>query len=611
MSSSSRRGAVVWRETTRSARRWQTYASRAGFSAVLFAVLVLGIWAVTSAASWDLVDTTSAPWLGRALFTTFSLAQMFIGLILAPIVTSRAMVEERTEGTLDLLVLTPITAASLLAGKVGSRLILLGTIVLGSLPLLALATTLGGVAVHEVVLVTLGNAVTVITLGIVGAFFGLFTRSPIVAMVASFGWSLLAFLALPGLFALLVASGSATAQVSPFFVALGDWSGLVLPLTWAPSVWLTWFFASRLFDLQISRAAKRRFFDNEVWAVRPGLYLLVAFGIATVTVLPLGVVLCWVNQQSTDWTAVAFYAVGWLLCFAWTQGLILLGGWTYLRMGMDLVDAIEGMLDGLGTSRSGQKLSVGHRIWANPIAWRELRISAWGRGVVPLIVVWGLVMFAVAQTLIWMVPGGLLTLGIANAMLALLLTVWASVGSIEQERAGRSLDLLRLSTMSSWRIVLGKLIGVAAPSLPLLGIASVLIVVGLPHLGLLTELDEGNGFGLVALTVRGVLTALWLFSLWFLVAMIGFTAALRMRSPATAYGLTGGGVTVVLLGASFLAYVLGHWYWASMPFRLISPAMVPGNNLIELLVGVVWVGVLGVVLARRLVLRLRMWGEAS
>jgi len=607
--------AVLWREGARTSRRWQTYALRAGFSAALLGLLLFGIWASMTLQTQDWFDESQSAYMGRALFIGFTVIQMVISMFMAPMMTSRAIVEERLEGTLDLLVLTPLRADALLGSKVGSRLLVLLTVVLGSMPLLALVTTLGGVSVTEVVLVTVGNAVTLVVLGVMGAYFGLFTKSPIIATLASTGWALLAFLGLPGVYGLMTGAWTASAHVSPFFASAGDAWGVLLLLTYVPTVLLAWRLGTRLFKLKMANAELRRYFSDKVWGTRAVMIGGAIFLVLSLTMLPLGITLAWthtVADQSAQGASTTVWLLGGAgraLVYLWTHGLVLLGTWFYLRLGMDLVDAFEGMLDQMGRDRARRRKSRGHRIWRNPVAWREARVSAWGRGGLPLLIGWGLVLFAIAQTGMWLLPGGLLTVGTANAAAAMLLTVWLAAGSIEQERRGSTLSMVLVSRMSSWRIVLGKLLALAAPTLPVVAISIPLLLIGFPQVDVFSAWDRSDGGWLVAGSfARGALTGVWLLAFWLAAALTAMWVALRVRNPASAYGASVGVVASYVLIPTFLIWVLREWWWAALPFRLLVPVTAPSASALEIIASSAGLVGLAVLLFVVMSLRIRSWG---
>ena len=607
--------AVLWREAARTSRRWQTYTLRTGFSAALLVLLLFGIWTTIAFQTSGFVDLSQQQYMGRYLFVAFTVIQMVIGLFMAPMMTSAAIVEERLEGTLDLLVLTPLTAASLLAAKVGSRLLSLLTVVLGSLPLLALVTTLGGVSITEVLLVTIGNAVTLVVMGALGAYFGLFTKSPVIATLAAAGWALLSFLALPALYGLLSASYSATAQVSPFFASVGDLWGLLLPLTYLPTVLLTWALGTRLFQLKMANAELRRYFSDEVWQSKRVMIFGGVFLGASITLLPVGLVLAWwhtiaAQSGTVSWGMWLTGGLGVGLVWLWSHGLILLATWFYLRLGMDLVDAFEGMLGQMGRDRARRRKSRGHKIWRNPVAWREARVSAWGRGGLPLMIGWGLALFAIAQSGLWLVPGGLLTVGAANAAAGLLLTIWLAAGSIEQERRGSTLDMVLVSRLSSNRIVWGKLFAMSLPTLPVILLSLPLILIGFPHVDTLSMGSRSDwGSFMAGSVLRGALTGGWLVVFWLFAALASMWVALRVRNPGGAYGAAVGAITALVLAPTFLTWVLRDVFWAALPARLIMPVTAPSAMPWEIILSAVGYLVLALILYIVLAARIRSWGS--
>jgi ABC-type transport system involved in multi-copper enzyme maturation permease subunit len=392
----------------------------------------------------------------------------------------------------------------------------------------------------------------------------------------------------------------------------------LLPLTWIPTVLLTWMLGTRLFRLKMANAELRRYFSDEVWDSRKVLRLGLVFLVLCVTLLPLAIVLAWSHTLAAQGAGVVstghwlLGGVGRGLGWVWTQGLILLATWFYLRLGMDLVDAFEGMLDQMGRDRARRRQSRGHKIWRNPVAWREARVSAWGRGGLPLLIGWGLVLFAVLQTGLWLIPGGTLTVGAANAAAALLLTVWLAAGSIEQERHGSTLEMVLVSRMSSTRIVWGKLIALALPTLPVVVLSMPFLVLGFAHLDMLFAFDSGNtahhyGYSLL----RGVLTCVWLLAFWLFAAVVAMWIALKVRNPASAYGAAVGAISTFLLVPTFLAWVLSEWWWAALPFRLVIPVATRFPSALEILASTGGLVVASIVVFVVIATRVRSWGGAK
>jgi hypothetical protein len=278
---------------------------------------------------------------------------------------------------------------------------------------------------------------------------------------------------------------------------------------------------------------------------------------------------------------------GLALCFLWLQAANLCSTWLYLRLGMDLVDAFEAMMEQMGKDRARRRASSSAAIWRNPVAWREARISAWGRGGLPLLVGWGIVLFAIAQTGVWLLPGGLLILGLTNAAAALLLTAWLAAGSVEQERHGGTLDMLLMTRMTSHHVVLGKLRALAVPTLPLLAVTVPMLLIGYPYAEMVFSSQDSSFELFVTSMARSVLASAWLFAYWLLSALAAMWVAFRVRHPPSAYGAASGLVFACALVPAFLAWSLHDFGWWSTPFRLLAPALARQPHPVELVVGTV------------------------
>ena len=89
--------------------------------------------------------------VGRPLFIAWLVTMWVCLVMLAPLVSALAVLEEQEESTLELLALTGIRPGQLVLGKVGSRVLVLFTCVVGTAPLMSSVLSLGGVGPFEVV----------------------------------------------------------------------------------------------------------------------------------------------------------------------------------------------------------------------------------------------------------------------------------------------------------------------------------------------------------------------------------------------------------------------------------------------------------------------------
>ncbi len=598
---------ILQREGGRTARRWQTYALRTLYSGLLIAVLMIGMAAATYFANSGNYDPTDSAYLGRVLFGVFSVIQMLVAGIMAPLLTSRAIIDERIEGTLELLILTPIRASDVLFATVGSRIAMMLFIVLGTLPLQALITTLGGVSVREVVMSTIGNLVILLVLSTLGGFFGLFTKSPILALLASFAWCVPFFFFLPWLGAAITGSATTAAVFSPLFAQVADWWGVGMLITYLPMVWMTWWVGSRLFALKIANSSIRRIFSRQTWGSRPMTYLGIGVAIGLITLVPLGTCLSYnatagnsIHPGISSWTNGA---LGRMILWVWLEALLILASWLFLRISMDLVDAIDSSLSSFGKGRARRKQSRGHRIGRNPVRWRELRTSSWGTMTLPLLIVWVLGLLLSAYSFIWLIPGGLVGLAVINGLLTLVLTVWLATGSVEQERRGKTFHLLAMTTMSSGKIFRGKWAGVLIPSLPFALLTPLLFFPGQVYLGnVVQDADVGSWIGWAA----GV--SVWMLIFWLFASLFAMWVAFRVKSPSSAYGVGAGLIAAIILVPTFFGWAFRSFWPIHTLMAVLMPAAVPNAGVGTVIASICLFFTAAALLMILLIRNVRHWG---
>lgn len=553
--------AVLFRDASRASRRWQTYASRLGFSAVLIGGLLLAIW--TAVAS-PVADTAQLGWLGRGLFIGMATLQFGMALMLAPLGCAAALQEETEQGTLDLLVLTKMRSHQIASAKVLSRVLVLLTVVFGALPVMAAVVTIGGVSGTEVLAVTLHTALAVVVAGAMGALFALFTRSPLLAMLAAAGYAVPGYLVVPATYAICSMSPRAATHLSLLLgpAALGPDAFLPL-LVHLPVLWLTWRVGTRLFALRTSRAHIQKAFSSELWeATRFGQALVVLL-VITAVLVPLASLMLWTlrGTHSPFWPlTVAVQGV----LFSWGAAVSWLVAWVYLRVGIDVVDAIDRTF---GSSAREKRTSI--RVWSNPVAWREARPRAWGPSAVPIQFTWLLGVLLVSQTVLWVIPGGLVGLGLFNLIAATVLTLWLSTWTIEHERRLGALEVLLTTTLPTWKVALGKAAGIVLPTAPLVVIALPMLVIGNVYAGAVfsNEDDALAWFG------EGLGAWIWATGVWLAAIGLGMSAALVAGRKRSAFVLCLGGLSTVVGVPAAAGRLFPDVAWIAVPARLIAPPL--------------------------------------
>ena len=135
--------ALLRREFLARVRTPPHFIFRTLYTLAMFLVVCVVVWDMLSQ-EWD-SGLMRAPDHGRELFIIFAIVQFGLVSLLAPLVTAGALIDEREEGSLDLLLLTELSLAQIGGGKFLARLGMLTLMVLGNVPIMALALMLGGV----------------------------------------------------------------------------------------------------------------------------------------------------------------------------------------------------------------------------------------------------------------------------------------------------------------------------------------------------------------------------------------------------------------------------------------------------------------------------------
>jgi len=134
----------------------------------------------------DVVSASVSTEIGQAVFITILIFQTLLTVMLAPALTSGAVAMEREKQTLDMLITTPVSTVGIVLGKLVSSLAFLLLLICGSLPLMAIVFTLGGIAPDDVVRAYLLLFATAFGLGSIGLFMSAFVKRTQMATAISF-----------------------------------------------------------------------------------------------------------------------------------------------------------------------------------------------------------------------------------------------------------------------------------------------------------------------------------------------------------------------------------------------------------------------------------------
>jgi ABC-type transport system involved in multi-copper enzyme maturation permease subunit len=173
-------GPVFWYDLVRVARRQRLALWRALYGLVLLAALFL-LYTSMLPHAWlggARVKPDDAAAFAGYFFAVFVALQFAAVVLLTPALAANALAEEKSHNTLVFLLTTHLTNREIVLGKLFTRLLQVGLLVLTGLPVLGLLQFMGGVDPQLVLASFAALAVTGLSLGSLGLACALFARRP-------------------------------------------------------------------------------------------------------------------------------------------------------------------------------------------------------------------------------------------------------------------------------------------------------------------------------------------------------------------------------------------------------------------------------------------------
>ena len=412
-------GPVFFYDLVRMTRRGRYFLVRTVYGGALLFLLVV-IWWNQLAFHGEALTIAQMAEFANLFFSWFVGVQFGLVALLTPAYTAGAIAEEKERRTLEFVLATDLRDREIVLGKLASRLVNLGFVVLTGLPILALLQILGGVDPGLMAAAFAATVVTMLSLAALSIFFSALTRRARDAII-------LTYLTVP---AYLIVSGLSLLLLQP-----PGWAGFPSTATWQSPVTLQnvveWFNAGNL-----------------VYA-----FVLVAGSYGTGS---LGGVLA-----------------GALGRYALFHGLVVVGccaGAVVRLRRVALADQVVRRRKATGTAARPRRRPVGDR----PMVWKELhaergfRLHWLGRIIVGVLI-------AASFFPLWPIlddfqrSGGnhfaeemnawVRGVGTAVACLLLLAVAVRAVGSVTGERERQTLDALLTSPLQGHEILYGKWLG--------------------------------------------------------------------------------------------------------------------------------------------------------
>lgn len=491
-------GPVFTREATIAPRRVWFFAARTIFVAALFALLLTS-WQLL-VGSQRIENLGDLAWFGAAVFQILAPLQLAVALPFSALLVAAAVAQEKDRKTLVLLLMTRLSNAELVLGKLLAGMLTVLVVVVAAFPMLMIVSLLGGVSASQILRVQEVTLASALVAGSLGSTFALWRDKTFQALAMT---ALVIVLWLVGWE--IVASG-----------ALGDqWLG-VSTETWAVamSAWQA-----------IQAAAHPRFADASAAGlpIEPVNLFLGASVTATVLLNLLAIALVRVWNPSRE---------------------------ARPREADSPHDAAAHAAEGVAGQPARSVHSASGRarpVWDNPILWREIRTRAYGKKIVLIRLVY-LVVLAVCAAAVISTPAGTFHGAAHNIIpaeakplvpllvVSLLLLNALAVTSLTSERDSRALDLLLVTDLSPREIVFGKLGGVFYNAKEMVVLPLALCA----YLWLAGRMEtEGFWF------LLGGLLVMFAFA-----AMLGLHAGLTYVNSRTAIGISIGTLLFLFLGVA-------------------------------------------------------------
>ncbi|HEY4232638.1 MAG TPA: hypothetical protein VGM76_04400, partial [Lacipirellulaceae bacterium] len=406
-------GPVVTREAVVAPRRLSFYAARTVFVTVLFG-LVATSWQVLIG-SQRVENPGDLAWFGAAVTLILAPVQFAVAVPFSALLVASAVALEKDRKTFVLLLMTNLSNAELVLGKLLAGMLTVMTVLVAGVPLLMLLTLLGGVSTSQILRIEAVTLASALLAGSLGSTIALWREKTFqslaitaLALVLWFvGWE-------------LVAAGAFGHQ------------GLGVPAeTWA-TIMSPW---------RAMLASTAPTFGHQAAG-------LMGFG-------PTNLFLAAALVEAALLNVVAIVMVR-----RWNPSREAVAGTTEERDELAIGETPANVHSAGGKVRP---------VWDNPILWREVRTWAYGTKIL-------LVRFAYWAVFIISVAALVTSGGSANAnasgqwlpaaqpliallVVSLILLNAAAVTSLTNERDAKALDLLLVTDLSPKEIVFGKLGG--------------------------------------------------------------------------------------------------------------------------------------------------------
>lgn len=427
-------GPVFSREAVTSPRRFRFYVARAAYPAALL-ILMSTAWLLL-AGTQPVQNVGDFARFGVMLFQILAPLQLSLAVFFSALLAASAVAQEKDRRTLVLLLLTRLNNSELVLGKLLAGMLNVLVLLAAALPFFLLTILFGGVSLEQVAATFAVTLASALAAGSLGSTLALWREKTFQTLAMT---------------ALVLVCWIGFWEAVAWGALGGQWLGIETR-SWAIacSPWQAILHATRVASEGHGLSA---------WLRGPlAAHLAVA---AAIGLLLNGIALLRVRvwnpsrevQQVPDEDD--------------SKESIWGAEYDLLREQATAASGEASASEAAMTHDAPRRFRPSRQVWDNPILWREIRTSAYGRKMLVIRLAY-LVLFAGVAAVLWQLSGseaGLTKLGVSAALvplflLSLMLVNALAVTSLTTERDGRALDLLLVTDLSPKEFVFGKLGGV-------------------------------------------------------------------------------------------------------------------------------------------------------
>lgn len=170
--------------------------------------------------------------VGRTMFYVLSFAQLILIAFMAPALTAGVISTEREKQTLNMLLTTQQSSATIVLSKLFSSLSFMFLIMLATMPIYSIVFLYGGISLSQLLSIFLFYVFVMLLLGSLGVMFSTIFKKTMISIIVTYGVGLFIFIVTGLLYLFFLSITSRSFSSSPTPPAY-SWVGYILGLNQA------------------------------------------------------------------------------------------------------------------------------------------------------------------------------------------------------------------------------------------------------------------------------------------------------------------------------------------------------------------------------------------